>query len=266
MKIYQHWHLERAKVRVEQKEIEIKCYGGSNSSLEDARVQALAKIEKIKRKIAGDKFAFADYEVEIREEVVQMLDEGAAITRNRYGAQVLNVQDLMIMDIDSPPFSFWDLFRNVSKDAARERIVAHVRRLAQLPMYQYLGLRIYETRNGIRVIVLGRKFDPRSAETRGILQEFNCDSLYTRLCQRQGCFRARLTPKPRHMRLRAYRVKFPRSAEEEGAFRQWLSEYEAACDRYSTCRLLAQLGPGLPPPVVRLHDEISGVHRNLKLA
>ncbi|MCX7934462.1 MAG: hypothetical protein N3A66_04285, partial [Planctomycetota bacterium] len=198
MKIYLHWHLEKAKVWLEGRgiEIEIKCYGGSNISLDDARQRALAKIEKVKRKLAGDAHAFDDYEVEIREEVIRLLDERTAITRNRYGALVLNAQDLMIMDIDRPPFSFWDLFRAVGKDAAKERIVARVRRLAQLPKYQYLGLRVYETKNGIRVIALGRNFDPRAAETQAILQEFNCDALYARLCQRQRCFRARLTPKP----------------------------------------------------------------------
>ncbi len=61
---------------------------------------------------------------------MQRLEEWAVITRCRYGAQVLNVADLMIMDIDKSPASFWDIFRRRSDAADKEKIIASVRRLA----------------------------------------------------------------------------------------------------------------------------------------
>jgi hypothetical protein len=89
----------------------IICYGGSNISVEDAQVRAKEKAEKVKRKIKGEKHLFDEYEAEIREEILQIIDNHSAITRNRYGAQVLNVEKILILDIDKPKTSFGDLFR-----------------------------------------------------------------------------------------------------------------------------------------------------------
>lgn len=266
MKIYKYWQIETGKGYIGQEEIEIRCYGGSNLSEEDARVKAHEKIEKVRRKLAGDKHAFDSYDVEIREEIVQALDENAVITRNRYGAQVLNVQDLMIMDIDQPKSSFLDLFRRRDESANKQKIVAMVRKLSQKPAYQGYGFRVYETKKGIRVIVLGKTFDPQADATSAMMKEFHCDALYTLLCKRQGCFRARLTPKPSRMKVRGYRVKFPRSAEDEREFQAWLVDYEAASRNYSVCKWVEQIGPGYAPEAVRVHDEISGVNRHQSLA
>ncbi len=266
MKIYRYWQLAEAQTLIQGTEVVLKCYGGSNVSPDDAQQQARAKLERVKRKIAGDRHAFDDYEVEIREEVVTSWDECAVITRNRYGAQVLNAADLMIVDIDQPPFSFWDLFIRPRPDAVKERIISRVRRLAEWPRYHHLGLRLYETKNGIRVIVLGGKYDPRSDETLSMLKDFNCDALYARLCRRQGCFRARLTPKPHNLRLRRPPCKFPRRPEEEADFQKWLMDYEAASGRFRVCRFIEQIGPGMTPESVRRHDELCGVERDLPLA
>jgi len=266
MKIYKYWQTATEKVKIGKNLVEVKCYGGSNSSDDEARLKAKEKIEKIKRKIAGDKHIFDTYEVEIREEIVRVINEKAVVTRNRYGAEVLNVEDLMIMDIDEPRLSLWDFFKKRDQASDKQKIIEMVRKLSQKPVYQACGYRIYETQKGIRVIVLGKTFDPTDRETQAMMEEFHCDKLYRFLCKKQGCFRARLTPKASRMNLRGHRVRFPREAEEESAFQKWLVAYEAARSNYNVCKFVEQIGTGTLPEAVQLHDEITCMNRSQTLA
>ena len=100
MKLYKHWATEKQTILIDGVEQAITCYGGSNVSVDDARSRAKEKAEKVKRKIQGEKHLFDAYEAEIREEILQIVDDHSAITRNRYGAQVLNTENLMILDIE----------------------------------------------------------------------------------------------------------------------------------------------------------------------
>jgi len=92
IKIYKYWTTEKQKILIDGAEQEVTCYGGSNMSGEDAREKAREKAQKIQRKIAGEKHLFEDYAAEIRKELLQTIDDHSAITRNRYGARVLNVR------------------------------------------------------------------------------------------------------------------------------------------------------------------------------
>lgn len=262
MKIYKFWTVQKQTIQIQGQAQEIQSYGGSNLSVDDAAQAALEKIKRIERKIKGDRNAFEDYEVEIREEILQTIDEDAIITRNRYGAHVLNVERLLILDIDRPKSSFGDMFNR--KDD-KTKIFDMVRKLAASSHYQGLGFRLYETFQGARVIVTGRGFDPRSSSTVHLMDEFNCDKLYTMLCQKQGCFRARLTPKPSRIKLRSRKVRFPREADPQ--LDEWLAHYERESDNFSACKFIEQIG-GDPfvSEVVRLHDEMTRAHTNLKLA
>jgi hypothetical protein len=266
MKIYKHWAVEKQKILIDGHEQEITCYGGSNISLEEAKSRAKEKAEKIKRKIKGEKHLFDEYESEIREEILQIIDDHSAITRNRYGAQVLNVEKLLILDIDKPKTTFTDIFRK--KDAAQNKlkIFDMVRKLAAAPKYQEYGFRIYETYQGARVIVLGRDFDPRDGNTRKMMSEFNCDGLYMTLCHKQNCFRARLTPKPYRMKIRRYKVQFPREGDDT-ELRQWLADYERESRNFSVCKFIEQVGTRHSVnDVVGLHDEITGANFRQPLA
>ncbi len=267
MKTFKHWTIEKQTILIDGRKEEITCYGGSNVSVEDARRAARDKAEKIQRKIAGEKQLFEDYEVEIREEVLRVIDDHAVITRNRYGAQVLNVEKLMILDIDKPKPTrgLGGLFKRMDKRSAKAEIFDMVKNLAATKYGQY-GFRIYETYQGARVIVLGREFDPRDGETKKMMEEFNCDPLYTLLCQKQGCYRARLTPKPSRMKLRGYKVRFPRE-DTDYQFEQWLTKYEGASRSFSVCKLVEQVGSSqFMNDVVRLHDEATGVSFAQRLA
>ncbi|MCL2743078.1 MAG: hypothetical protein FWE67_04435 [Planctomycetaceae bacterium] len=57
------------------------------------------------------------------------------------------------------------------------------------------GVRIYKTAAGYRGIVTHALFDPTDPETLKLMERFECDPQYIRLCKRQESFRARITPK-----------------------------------------------------------------------
>lgn len=266
MKIYKYWFTEKQKIMIDGNEQEITCYGGSNVSIEEARTRATEKVDKIKRKIKGEKHLFDEYEAEIREEILQIIDDHSAITRNRYGAQVLNVEKLMILDIDKPKTSFGDLFKKKDALQDKQKIYDMVQKLAAMSKYQGYAFRIYETYQGARVIVLGKDFDPRDRETQKMMDEFNCDRLYTTLCQKQGCFRARLTPKPHRMKIQRFKVQFPRQ-DDDPQLQNWLAEYERASRNFSVCRFVEQVGASHPlSEVIRLHDDITGTSYRQSLA
>ena len=269
MKIYKYWTVAKQKILIDGAAQEIVCYGGSNLSLEDAQIKAREKAEKIERKIAGEKHLFDRYEAEIREELLRIIDDHSAITRNRYGAQVLNTENMMILDIDKPKAAagggLGGLFKKKDLRPPKEQIFDMVRSLASSKYSDY-GFRLYETCQGARVIVLGRDFDPRDSQTRKMMDEFNCDPLYTLLCVKQGCYRARLTPKPYRIKMHGYKVKYP-SEGENAEFQRWLSEYENVSRDFSVCKLIELVGPSQSlTEVVRLHDELTGVGYPQRLA
>jgi hypothetical protein len=98
------------------------------------------------------------------------------------------------------------------------------------------------------------------------MSDFNVDPLYAAICRTQGCFRARLTPKPWRMKMKAYKVKYPR----EGAdlqFDQWLQGYEQASKGYSVCKFVENAGASHgTSEALRLHDEATGANLRLPLA
>ena len=269
MKIYKYWTIEKQKILIDGQAQEITCYGGSNISVEDAQARAREKAQKIQRKIAGEKHLFEDYEAEIREELLKIIDDHSAITRNRYGAQVLNTENMLIMDIDEPRSAggggLAGLFKKKDMRPPKEQIFDMVKTLATT-RYQNYAFRLYETYQGARVIVLGKDFDPRDSQIRKMMEEFNCDALYTMLCAKQGCFRARLTPKPSRMKFRGYKVKYPREGDDS-EFQRWVSEYESMSRNFSVCKLIEQVGPSqYVNDVVRLHDDVTGVGYPQRLA
>src|SRR5258706_4542968 len=264
MKIYKYWTVEKQKILIDGVEQEVTCYGGSNVSVEDARGKATEKAQKIQRKIAGERHLFEDYEVEIREEILHTIDDHSVVTRNRYGPRVLNVERLMILDIDRPKPS-GGLFKKKDTRPPKEQIFDMVKTLATTK-YKDLGFRIYETYQGARVIVLGKEFNPRDGGTKKMMDEFNCDPLYTMLCIRQGCYRARLTPKPSRMKFRGYKVKYPREGEDS-EFQNWVSEYENMSRSFSVCKLIDQVGASYSMnDVVMLHDDVTEVSYPQRLA
>ncbi len=268
MKIFQYWVKEKVKIQITGNTQEIFVYGGSNISLDDAALQTQYKAELIQRKINGERNPFEDYEVEIREELLKTLSDNIVVTRNRYGAQVLNAQNLLILDIDKPKSQgILGLFKKKSAAGEKERIFAMIREKAAKAQYAEFGFRVYETFQGARVIVTGRDFDARDDFTKALMKDFNTDALYAAICAKQGCFRARLTPKPSRIKIKNYRVNYPREAEDDIQFENWLQNYERVSRDFSVCRFIELLGRSYgASEAIRLHDDLSGAGANLPLA
>ncbi len=266
MKIYKYWFIEKSRIEIQGEMKDLTTYGGSNISLEDAAIHAKDKMEKVKRKIQGDQRIFDDYEVDIREEILQVVDDTSIVTRNRYGAQVLNCESLLFLDIDKPkPAGLAGLFKK-STGSDKERIFDMVRKNAQSPRYAGLVFRMYETYQGARVIVTGKAFDARDRETQSLMSDFKVDPLYAAICRTQGCFRARLTPKPWRMKMKAYKVKFPREVVD-AQLEQWLQQYEQKSKDYSVCKFVENIGVSYgTSEAIRLHDEVTGSGLHLPLA
>jgi hypothetical protein len=266
MKIFKYWVAEKSRVEVYGEVKEITTYGGSNISVNDAALKARDKVELVKRKIQGETDIFEDYEVEIREEILKVLDDKTIITRNRYGAQVMNAESLMFLDIDKPKVTLGSLFKRSVPGGGKQQIFEMVKKVAATPKYAGFGFRVYETYQGARVIVTGRDFDARDGLTLDMMRDFNADPLYAAICRKQGCFRARLTPKPNRMKMKAYKVNFPREAVDI-QFEGWLQAYEQASRSFSVCNFVEQIGTSHgTSEAIRLHDEMTGANLHLPLA
>jgi hypothetical protein len=270
MRIFRYWTRIEGSITIGTQERKVHAFGGSNVSTQAASVDATQRLENARRRIAGqDLRDDATYEVDIREEVLARIDDRNVVTRNRYGAAVLNSTETLFIDIDEPRLGFLDLFRAKPTGARRtSMILAQVKKLVfKVPELRGLGVRLYETHSGVRAIVTGRLFDPRAESTERLLRRFNADWLYSHLCRRQGCFRARLTPKPFRMKCRTHKVVFPRTDEaQEADHRAWVAEYDQARRRFATCRLLCSIGHDVRDPIVDWHDRETGATTGLKLA
>ena len=72
-----------------------------------------------------------------------------------------------------------------------------------------LGVRVYRTAAGLRVLVTGASAPPASDRARELLTELGSDPLYVELCSTHDSYRARLTPKPFRVGERALSVSWP---------------------------------------------------------
>jgi hypothetical protein len=213
-------------------------------------------------------------------------EQALAITRNRYGAEVLNTDRILIADIDLPEMReprsgglLRRLFRR--RTAASEppgpppEPPSVVERLAAIGAWAGanpgLGVTVYRTAFGLRVFVTGVEEPTSSARGGQILTELGADPIYRELCRAHGTFRARLTPKPwRLPGIVAPTQRWPYPNDNaERLFQRWLARYEAAARGYAVCRRLAAHGPApstLDERILQLHDERTGVHTGLPLA
>jgi hypothetical protein len=220
-----------------------------------------------------NRYSYGNGEHPLREPLIQPVPGAEALlSRNAYGALVLNAARVFFADIDlpEPPSGglLAGLFGKKPADPA-EAALAQLRAWhARQPDW---GLRIYRTRAGLRVLATHDTFDPVSSGTQQLLASLGSDPLYATLCRVQACFRARLTPKPWRIGLNAPSLRYPfETRAHEARFQDWLQRYEAAAPRYAVCRLLAELGPRSQIPeaaaVLAIHDRYACPPGNLPLA
>jgi hypothetical protein len=276
MKTYRFWEvLEDSVTAPDGQRFHLRAWGGSDLDAGDAMAAAVVRLAQMQANVAARGLRpAAQYEYGtgvLREQRLALLagtdDEPLAVlTRNRYGAPVLNARRLFIADIDfapaKPSLKFWAK----PVDPAEAALVA-----ATGWAHEHdASVRAYRTPAGLRLVRTDRAVDVDSAEAMDDLQALGSDPLYRALCKRQQCFRARLGPKPWRIGMATPPRDFPRDAAAERVFAEWLAEYEATARGYAACRYVSTIGsPEVAAelePLVRAHDEQSGALSGRELA
>lgn len=135
-------------------------------------------------------------------------------------------------------------------------------------------LRLYQTPAGYRVLAMHSTFDPNSTIAADCFRQLGTDPIYVRMCQRQNCFRARVSPKPWRMGI-AQKIKprpgvWPVNPERLPERQQWIDTYEAKTAEFASCRFIQTFGMGDTHPAAEkvrlLHDERCRAHSSLPLA
>jgi len=262
------------------------AWGWSFTSLAAAEEDARARAKRIfDRLTSGTRPDSYDYlERPLREEIVEVLsqddDEFAVITRNRYGALVLNASSVCFADVDFPKPNSQGFVDSVlllfSKSKREQRVQAACDATVQAvrdwagrnPQHSF---RLYRTFAGLRLLFTDRLYEPTSEETVDLLTGVGSDPLYRRLTERQECFRARLTPKPWRCGCSTPWSRYPwDDAEAESNHRDWQREYEAKTTGYATCQFVETFGGGTPEErtrsIVDIHDRYTCGENGSRLA
>jgi hypothetical protein len=292
MKVARYWARAEAVGRDRRgHSFDLLKYGWSDRSMAEAEQRARRGVEDLAARLGSgegfpDHYGYGEGSP-LREEVVRThgtsgADDEAVITRNSYGALVLNAARVLFVDIDLPGGKgssptggglvgfFGKLFGSKAAAASPaagpepaltpEEEVALERVRAWTQRNRDWNFRVYRTAAGLRLLATHAPFDPKDRETQTAMEALGADPLYVRLCRAQECFRARLTPKPWRVGMRPPAMRFPyadRSQQE--AMTAWLSQYDRSRSQAATCRLLRTLGSGettnAVAGIVRLHDE-----------
>ena len=311
MNIPKYWEKKEVTFNIDGKEAFCNIWGYSDGNMEAARRMIEEKIPQVEEAIRrrwdskdgkyGTGYKGEYYTVDVireqrLEEISQDSDEIAVITRNSYGAKIINCPEVMFVDIDTDEEPWFTIQASegclgvifgMTKEpnqpeedpadlpAAPELSKAKIEALARVKSYvdsnPGTGFRIYETTLGLRLIATHQLYDPAADTTMEILKALDCDELYMRLCSVQKCFRARLTPKP--WRIGEEKPPVHRHLTAPGVpnpgYDSWLENYETVSKGYQACRFMEKIGLEAPDPaikeVVRVHDEACGANGDLPL-
>ncbi|MEX1028316.1 MAG: hypothetical protein WD049_10000 [Candidatus Paceibacterota bacterium] len=160
----------------------------------------------------------------------------AVLTMNPYNSLVLNSRTMFIADIDKgDPRLSW--YATVEDEG---RILANLKDLARFDAedaweapIDVASWRLYRTHSGFRLICTSRLMCEHNMWFGVRLLRFlQADPRYIELCEKQRCFRARLTPKP------------------------WRGQEFCS----SVCYLMEEIGSEVHPSIreqLRLHDELT---------
>jgi hypothetical protein len=246
-----------------------------------ARSEAARRLERLVGRVRrgepfGTQYAYSTRPP--REEILQTMatapDDApfAVVTRNRYGARVLNAARLLFLDVDLPPPGLGERLKRffLPSSPGSESIAAGRLREA-LRRYGKATFRLYRTASGLRAIAVDRDFDPAGEEAQALMKDTGTDPAFVRLCLAQKSFRARLTPKPWRADCPLPPGEHPRTDEAaRKEFAAWLASYESTSARYATCRYLETVGSGSPraeaKKLIELHDERTRCNDALPLA
>jgi hypothetical protein len=289
MRLARFW--TRAKTQAtyrNRKQFQVAARGWSDESLEAAYACALDIARKVAAAVASGptskrRYPYADRP--LPEPVVQQLGAAgsataAVVTRNSYGALVLNTDQLMFVDIDRPdargsPASLGGLFAGLfGKQKVQEHApddTATINAMNDVVQRHDLSARVYETAAGHRLIITNAPFKAGNPDAESLLAEFGSDPLYVRLCRAQDSFRARLTPKPWRCRMSNPTVEFPfETPQSQERYERWVAAYDAKTTSFATCRFVTTIGAenvadGFDQ-LIQYHDAQTKATSSLKLA
>ena len=132
--------------------------------------------------------------------------------------------------------------------------------------------RLYRTPLGIRMLVTHQTFSANDNVVAECFKKISADPIYAKMCQRQDCFRARVSPKPWRIGI-ADRMRggvWPVAENSMSERRAWIDRYERASHSHSACAFLETLGSGtIHPdvrPVIELHDRLCRSDAQLPIA
>lgn len=260
MKLAQYWIRQPGEaISPDGSRVRVVSRGWSDQSLEQAAAVAREVAQRVAHRIAnGDtktqRYLYGDRPLPepIVREFSHISGPLAVITRNMYGALVMNAQEMMFVDIDRQDTAATSLIQRVAESNS-------------------LAVRIYQTAAGYRALITNMSFQPGSSQSENLLRQFGSDPLYVRLCQMQQSFRARLTPKPWRCGTPVPPVSFPfETSGEQAQFRAWDTRYQAASQRYATCRYVTSVGGFKMLPefedLIYEHDQQTKASSQLPLA
>jgi len=279
MIVPRHWaKAAGSAVDPKGKRFHFDLWGWSGESAAHAREMARRRLADLLARVGRGEMAGAYlYGTHpLREEIVRTLGEEneaseTVITRNRYGALVLNTARVPFIDVDAPAESGLARFfkRLLRRDGGPDATLAAVRAACARQASQ--SFRIYQTRAGYRVLATSLLLDPRSDAAQALLTSFGADPYFARLCKLQGCFRARLSPKPWRVGCALPPGRHPREdAAVQRAFASWEAAYRAASEGFASCRFVESIGSARTTPesraVVEEHDRVALAQSDLPLA
>lgn len=241
----------------------ITGWGGSNISPIEAQQHAIKQAELLANTLA-QKHTIDSYEYAanfIREEMLVEIKNSnneviAILSRNSYGAIILNTDRVVFGDIDTrTPGFFAKLLRFVGipikdKSYYLKRIQNYHKKH---PSFVFL---VYETCAGLRFIIGNREIEPHAPEVNVLFKALGVDPLYHRLCHSQSCFRARLSPKPWRINMSHPQHRFPHfESDQRHEFDLWLHTYQLTANHYATTHFLAAFGESkIPDSIQRVLD------------
>ncbi len=286
-----YWAEGRVRSRSGGRQVTVRRFGWSDESQAAAQrhadQRAQEAFDRVQRGEALPRFeykrAYNGAEgVPIREEILER--HGAAvITRNGYGARCLNVPDVLFADVDiegggvgaSLRAAFAPLLRLVAPAMARPPEARARERVDAFIAANPTGLwRLYRTPAGFRLLAVHRTYDPASPETQAVFEALATDRIYARMCTRQRCFRARVSPKPWRIGIEKHigpaHATWPIKPERMPQRQRWIDAYERAARGHAACRFIGEFGGGRADPtalaIVRLHDDACRASQELPLA
>ena len=253
---------------------------GSGRDDATAKRDASSRVERLIERIRrGDPFPdrYAYGSRYLREEILQTLDvetedpPAAVLTRNRYGAMVLNTARLLFLDVDLPPLTFAKRLRRLFSSSGFSEDEAALAKLRGALHRSGATFRLYRTAGGFRAIATDRRFDPVEHDSQELMNATGTDPAFVRLCIAQKSFRARLTPKPWRCHCSLPPGEHPRTDDSvRQRFATWLEGYELASRNYATCRYIETIGTGslngATEELVALHDRVTRCSESLPLA